>query len=113
MKTAKRLSVVTLGLAVTFYAGLEAMQLSICRAFKDERVVAMAATLVFLAGTSFASAQVDAQSAFEVATLKRSDVSVVMSIVPERRGDRFTFHSAPLSLMIAYAYNVPVSRIEV
>ena len=89
------------------------MQLSICRAFKDERAVAMAATLVFLAGTSFASAQVDAQSAFEVATLKRSDVSVVMSIVPERRGDRFTFHSAPLSLMIAYAYSVPVSRIEV
>ena len=73
----------------------------------------MAATLVFLAGTSFASVQVDAQSAFEVATLKRSDVSVVMSIVPERRGDRFTFHSAPLSWMISYAYNVPVSRIEV
>lgn len=89
------------------------MQLSICRAFKDERAVAMTAALVFLAGTSFASAQVDAQSAFEVATLKRSDVSVVMSIAPERRGDRFTFHSAPLSWMIAYAYNVPASRIEV
>jgi len=82
------------------------------------RIAAIAAVVIaWMHGASVVGAQNAAQAdehpTFEVATLKRSDVPIVMSLVPDRSGDRFTFHSAPLSLMISYAYNVPVSRIEV
>ncbi|HEY5055020.1 MAG TPA: TIGR03435 family protein [Acidobacteriaceae bacterium] len=58
------------------------------------------------------AAQAAAHPAFEVATLKPSADPRIMCIVPERNGDRFTCHGAPLILLIAYAYNIPTSRIE-
>lgn len=78
------------------------------------RTMAMVAVVVAsLGGADLARAQANARPAFEVATLKPSADRRIACIVPEREGDRFTCHGAPLSWLIAYAYNVPVSRIEV
>jgi len=74
------------------------------------RIAAIAA-VAWMCVANIASAQSGAAQethpTFEVATLKRSASPLLMSTVPDRSGDRFTFHGAPLLLMVAYAYNVP------
>jgi uncharacterized protein (TIGR03435 family) len=52
---------------------------------------------------------------FEAATLKPDDVPgglTISPIFPQRSGDRFTWDNAPLSMMMAYAYSIPITRIE-